>query len=208
MEKQITVHQALSELKMYDNRIDKLILGYTPISMKRQDDTKVDNMSLTEFEAKATSTWDQIQALINNKVAIKKAIVDSNAKTEVEIAGKKMTVADAITLKSLILKKKALVRHCNSKIAALKGSMNLKNEKAATEIEQTINGRGEKTATNSEEYKAIYASLERIKKYDIYDPAKIEERVQELEKEIEEFESNVDHVLSTSNAVTFIKVDV
>lgn len=204
----MTVHQALSELKMYDNRIDKLIIGYTPISMKRQDDTKVDNMSLTEFEAKAASTWDQIQALINNKVAIKKAIVDSNAKTEVEIGSKKMTVADAITLKSLILKKKTLVRHCNSKIAAVTGSMNLKNEKAATEIEQTINGRGEKTATNSEEYKAIYASLERIKKYDLYDPAKIEERVETLEKEIEEFETNVDHVLSTSNAVTFIKVDV
>jgi hypothetical protein len=42
--------------------------------------------------------------------------------------------------------------------------------------------------------------------FHLFDPLKVEETVEKLEKEVSEFEAEVDAVLSEANAVTFIEI--
>ena len=54
------------------------------------------------MESRAKADYQSIEALIKRRNAIKSAIVVSNATTKIEVAGVKMTVAEAIERKTSI----------------------------------------------------------------------------------------------------------
>lgn len=93
---EMTITRALSELKMLDKRInrtvDDAVLGGLMIGKHIQHGFQ----NQEEVEKKAKADDQSIQALIKRRNAIKSAIVVSNATTMIDVAGVRMTVAEAI----------------------------------------------------------------------------------------------------------------
>lgn len=201
----MTIHQGLSELKLLDNRIKRGI-NQSFIGIKQNKADKVDRTNLTkeEFEKDAKANFDSVSALIARRQSIKNAITTSNAVTKVSIASKEMTVATAIELKQTIDYKKQLVvelkRQYNSKISLFED----KNESAEYKIQNEINA----LKTDDKEAIKVYRdSIEQKYTWDLIDPLVLKEKIEKITEEIENFESTVDFILSTSNATTIIEID-
>ena len=112
MSRQISITQALNELKLLEKRINDKIGCTVFLTSKVNNETKVLNGKKTpeEFEKEAKADYASILDLINNRKVIKSKIVESNATTFVEINGKKYTVADAIERKSSIIYEQKLLQ--------------------------------------------------------------------------------------------------
>src|SRR5690554_4907003 len=99
---EMTITRGLSELKLINDRIQRKINDARFAVGNKNNNKKIDGMTIEEFNKNAKSQYQSIQDLIERRKKIKSAIVDSNAKTVVTIAGKEMTVASAIERKESI----------------------------------------------------------------------------------------------------------
>ena len=100
----MSIHQALSELKLLDSRIERAINSGRFIGTKKLVESKVSQTRTTvkDFNVSAKADLESVRALIERRSEIKSKIVASNAKTKVTIGGTKYTVAEAIERKSSI----------------------------------------------------------------------------------------------------------
>ncbi len=101
MEK-MTIHRALSELKLIDARITKQISEIEPTGIFQKGKLINGYKTPEDFNTTAKSKMDSVNDLIKRKVTIKSAIVNSNSTTKVNVGGTEMSVADAITFKGVI----------------------------------------------------------------------------------------------------------
>ena len=93
----MSLHRALSELKTLDKRIHKQIDDSKFVGVKHKNKKVNLFQDEKEFIREAKADYQSIIDLITRKQKIKKAIVEANANTKVTVAGKEMTIADAIT---------------------------------------------------------------------------------------------------------------
>lgn len=205
----MTIHRALSELKLIDAKIEKGIVEIRPTAFK-QKDKKIDGyISEDDFVENTKSKYQSVTDLIARKIAIKSAIVKSNGETKVKVGSVEMTVSDAITFKSVINLKIKLVETLKSTHKAVVGTMNKNNELVQKNVDvllqNTFGAERAKTITKEESENVSKPYLEG-NIFTLVDPLKVDEKIQALEKEIGDFATDVDAVLSESNAVTFIEV--
>lgn len=212
MEKQkMTIHRALSELKVLDSRISKSINEINPIGAKQKDKLVNGTHDEETFISNAQSKFESINDLITRKTKIKSAIVESNSKTQVTIGEKTMSVADAITFKDVVSFKKQLLSKLaqeNNKVLALVNKNNEGINNQALENARIMLGReGDSKLTPSDkDVEAVMSPFVERHKFTTVDPLQIEKKIEELEREIEGFTTEVDAVLSESNAITFIEI--
>ena len=110
-EQKMTIHRALSELKIINSRIENQLNEFIPVGIRQLNKPVDGKFQSNEFESDAQSKYQSITDLIERKQKIKRAIVKANGETKVTVAGIEMTIADAITQKSTIdLKKSLLLR--------------------------------------------------------------------------------------------------
>jgi len=146
--------------------------------------------------------------LIRRREAIKAAIVASNAVTEVEICGEKMTVAKAIETKTSIAYKKNLLYTMKRQLADAILSMNKKNaalEDKITKLVETSYGKDAKVSP--EDYNSIADPMRKSNEVSLVNPLDLETKIEELEAYIEEFTATVDAKLQISNCTTKIVID-
>lgn len=98
----MSIHRALSELKTLNERIAKAIKEADYVATDRQSTQKIKGLSIEDYEKTIQSGFDKAVSLIERRIHIKDAIVQSNAITEVTVAGETMTVAKAIERKTSI----------------------------------------------------------------------------------------------------------
>lgn len=96
----MTVHRALAELKTLDDRIWKAINETVYCFANKHSNSKVNGVDIDEFVKNTKDNYKSIRSLINRRNAMKKAVVLSNAITEVEVNGIKYRVAEAIEMKN------------------------------------------------------------------------------------------------------------
>jgi len=121
-----------------------------------------------------------------------------------------MTVAEAIYHKSIIEIQKEIIRNIGLKLQFYTGELNKSNEKvneqALANVKQLLN------KTDSSNIAEDKKAVEMINTYtdnygfQLADPLKAEKLIEKMDKEVSEFESEVDSVLSESNATTFIEI--
>ena len=126
----MTVHKALCELKMLDKRINESIMSAEFCRANKHSNVKIDGGTIAEYEAAAVSKYQSTMDMIIRRDAIKRAVVASNAVTEVTIGGNRYTVADAVELR----------RHGLSYRRTLLQAMTLQLKRVRSTIEQK-NGR-------------------------------------------------------------------
>ena len=208
MEKML-VTIALNELKLLDSRIIKEIDRGSFISSAKKSSPKVSPaMSKEEFIEEAKSKFNSVKDLIERRAKIKAAIVDSNAKTEVEIDGVKMTRADAIERKSSINYEKLMLNELKDQLNIHTAKVNSSNYEVDNKIDSLVQaayGKEGKNNIKQEDYDAIAKPYREANEWDIVDPLNLKDVIEEMEKRIDGFESNVDSALQISNCTTYIE---
>ena len=209
MAKEMLVTEGLNELKTLDARIERAISDAKFIVDAKDSDKKVTPaQSKEDFKKKAQGSYDSIMDLIRRRETIKAAIVASNAVTEVEICGEKMTVAKAIETKTSIAYKKNLLYTTKRQLADAALSMNTNNaalEEKTTKLVETSYGKDAKVSP--EDYNSIADPMRKSNEVSLVNPLDLETKIEEMEAYIEEFTATVDAKLQISNCTTKIVID-
>lgn len=204
----MTIHKALSELKILDARINSAIAGADYCFANKHSNTKVRGKELSEVKERMKSDFQSLTTLINRQNAIKRAISLSNSETEVEIDGKKYRVAEAINMKNCGINYYVSLRNEMNKQYA--DSIRLIERANGDDLERKANDYviglyGSKEKASSTEAEATRKAYIEANSYDLVDPLQIKERIAKLNQFIDNFTSEVDSALSVSNAITVIE---
>lgn len=207
----MTVHKALCELKMLDKRINESIMTAEFCRANKHSNVKIDGGTIAEYEAAAVSKYQSTMDMIIRRDAIKRAVVASNAVTEVTIGGNRYTVADAVELRRHGLSyRRTLLQAMTLQLKRVRSTIEQKNgeelTRAADKMVEVYYGRQTDVKAITEEMKATREKFIEDNTYELLDPIRVENRIRELDKEITAFETEVDSALSVSNAVTEITV--
>ena len=206
----MTIHRALAELKLIDSKIEKAISVIEPTGIMQVNKLVNNFYKKEDFENDAKSKFQSVIDLIERKNKIKSAIVTANGVTEVNISGIKMTIADAINFKSIIVFKKNLIETLIKKHNAIKSKFIIENEKiekiALENAKIMIGKEGDnKIKLTDEDVKNIIEPFVKRNEFHLVDPLKVEQLTEKLQKEVSDFEVEVDAVLSEVNAITIIE---
>ena len=208
MEKML-VTQALNELKTLDARIGRAIRSASFIAGAKTSDTKVaPGVTKEDFIKDAKASYDSVDDLIKRREAIKSAIIESNAKTMIDICGENISVAKAIDMKDSITYKKQLLNKMvteRDKVKTNVASQNIVMENKIDQLVSTAFGKESKQNIKPEDYDSIATPYRTANEYSLVDPLKLDDKIEELERYIEDFESTVDAKLQVSNCVTYIE---
>lgn len=207
----MTVHKALAELKLLDSRIEKAIEeGVYCVANKHSND-KIGGVPIDDYIKIMQGGYDRATDLTNRRKAIKRAVVLSNAVTKVSVSGNEYTVAEAIEMKN----------HGVEFDKLLMNTMNTQYRNAQIQIKQEngkdLEQRAEQYVTaiyGQKEGKTNAADIEKVKKdfiesntYVLVDPLRVLDKIEDLEKKINDFMAEVDSALSVSNALTEITIE-
>lgn len=205
-----SIHRCLSELKTLDARIKRAINGGKYISRKKKSAPKVIMTTLTveEFGKTASAAYDSATALIKRRADIKNAIVISNATTYVEIAGEKMTVAEAIERKTSIDYDKKFLKTLQNQYDTVLADVNRSNESMESDLNEHISDMlgSDKTKIDATLITTVSETYRAQNEMEIINPLDLKNIIDEMTERIERFESEVDYKLSTSNSITEVDI--
>lgn len=207
----MTVHKALAELKVIGERIDRAISQGVYCKANKHSNEKINGVSIEEFKAQIQGSWDRANDLIKRRNAIKRAVVLSNATTSVKIGDNSMTVAEAIEMKNsgMMFKQSLLNSLNNHYIRAIQTIDKENGESLNQKAENYVIGLfGSKEGkTNTDELEKVRRDFIANNSFEFIDPIKVKDKIDALEKEIVEFETEIDAILSVSNAITSIAIE-
>lgn len=209
-QERMTVHKALAELKLLDDRIEKAIKSTLYCVAKKHSDEKINGISLQEFEKQMQGGYDKAVSLIERRKAIKKAVVLSNAVTKVVVAGNEYTVAEAIEMKNHGIDFEKLLMECmlkqyNTAMAVIKNENGKDLEERADQYVTAIYGQKE-SKTNTSDIEKVKDDFLKSNQYELVDPLKLLDKINNLEEVVNDFMAEVDSALSVSNALTEIEI--
>lgn len=207
MEKML-VTQALNELKLLDNRINKAINDAVLVIAAKRSEKKVNpNLTKEEFEIRAKAGYQSVLDLIERRKKIKAAVVTSNAVTKITVHGEEMTVAEAIERKGTIDYEVSLLRQMQSQWGVQNREMNMQNMRMEEKIDkyiETFVGKDTSKAKDNE-LEAMIKPMRESGEYSLVDPLSIEKKIADLDDYIKGFRSEVDAILQISNCNTYIE---
>lgn len=203
----MSIHRALTELKLLDSKINKKIMSLNPVGSKQEGKLVNGSFREEDFNKDAESTYQAITDLIDRKTNLKRAVMASNAKTEVKIGEKTMTVVDAINYKDTIGYKRSLATTAMSKVARVKSTIDSSNMKIEAKADKNVETMlGTDTKHSDEEVKALTEPYLKRNQFQLVDPLDIINKLEGLQTEVDSFEAEVDAILSESNAITTIEI--
>lgn len=206
----MTVHKALAELKTLNDRINSEITGSIFVKANRHNNIKIFGKTIADFMADTKSNYQSVEALINRRNAMKRAVVLSNAITKVEIGGVEYTVAEAIEMNNHGMENLAYFRNClREQYSSVKHMVESENgDKLVKACENYIQATfGTKEKANNPDIEMAQKAYMTNNAYDIVTGFDIEEAIKELTDRIDAFKAEVDSALSVSNALTVIEFD-
>jgi hypothetical protein len=205
LKEKITITRALAELKLIDSRISKII-DETKFAVCVTKKTNY-NINKNDFSSGVLSKQQSLMDLISRRENIKAAIIRSNVSTIVKIGSKTMSVASAIEMKQTMRYKENLL----GTLRRQRQQVTQECETHKSRVKQAIDANI--TQICSRDVKPDPSTIQDITDMmwkndpvDIYDPIGLDKTIDALEKEIEEFNLNVDFVLSESNSLTAVEI--
>ena len=206
---EISITRALAECKLIEKRVTKKTNEYTPIIIQNGNDDIVGFGEKNKFEKYSLAEYDSICDLIKRRMNIKKAIIKSNSETIITINDEKMTVSEAIDFKNIIILWEQLYVKLrrqnisnNEKFEYLMDSVNARLDSL---IMANLNK--DKSKIKPDEMESISKPFMDRNAPKVIDPINITEKINDLEKKIEDFKLNIDFILSESNSKTLIVVN-
>lgn len=214
MEK-ITIHRILSELKTIDDRINKEISSFKPLTVKRGNNSLVSTggrlpIPEEEFVNNAKSTYQSIEDLINRKFKLKSALTKANVNTNVTIDGKEYTIIEAIEMKSIMDLKKSLLYRVTLEINQSNKTYESTSAQVDSDFERMLSTQVANITNKSDIQKIRDGYMETFYKQNevkMVDPLKCSDLANSLQKEIDKFLMEIDSALSEANATTLVELE-
>lgn len=210
----MTVHKALAELKIIDDRIQKAMDDVPFVEVYKHGTDKICGIGIKDYSENIKSNYQKVDDLIKRRNAMKRAVVLSNATTKVKIGDTEYTVAEAIEMKNhgmdgtkRLLNE--LTRQYNYAAYTLNenSGQNLE-DKAEQYVLSVLRAQGETTdKVDTKQIQTLRDSYIENNTFEMLDPINIAGKIEELDKMITEFETEVDSCLSVSNALTIIEFE-
>ena len=210
-----TIHEALGKIKLIDKKIDKKIDKSIFIDAKKnnEDRCRYSNMSVASFEKNAKANFDSIEQLMKNKIELKTKIDLSNAVTMIELNKEKVTIVQAIAMKKDIELKRLLLSKLiieKERVADFVRNQNsIVDAKAEKQMQAFLSAQGgaEQTDEIVDITSKLSENIRKLESYEEIDAISINNVIEKLDKEISDFEHEIDIKLSISNATTEIELD-
>lgn len=204
----MTIHRALAELKLIDAKIEKQISEIVPSGIYQKGKLINNYVKEEDFSISAKSKFDSVNDLIARKNAIKSAIVEANGITRVKVSEKEMTIADAINFKAVVKFKKKLIETLKARQQQAVAQLNQQNAIVEQNVQRILEATfgKENVKAGKDDVESVRKPYMEANEFHLFDPLKVAEKVEAMEKEVGDFEMEVDAVLSEINAVTFIEV--
>lgn len=202
---QMEVARALNELTLLKKRMQKAMdsvkffdvsIGGKPVAGFKSND---------EFIERAKSAFDSYRALLNRYNAIKAAVNRSNATTIIKVAGKEMTVAEAIERQRNIIHEELFLEKLKSDYNTAVRLQEIKNREAETKLEAYLNSLKEANLEPAELEAATAVFMKQFRA-DLVHPEDLKKQIEALEEDINSFKAEVNYALNRSNATTMIEV--
>ena len=208
--RKITITEALCDLKLYDSKIQKAIINCQLVNTGKKSSDMLGHVKKDTFKDKARADYQSIKDLISNRDALKRAVVLSNATTNVTVNGEEMTVAAAIEKKSSIQYLKDLLIAMEDQYSDATRLMQRNNDKMEAQIDKMLEsfvGKDSDKKVDKNDLDNIASTYRLANEFELVDPLNIADKITELESYISGFEGAVDTSLSISNSITYIEVD-
>lgn len=203
MTQEISITQALAELKLLKSRLESAVNNGEYITLK----TKARPVDTVEFSKTAKSYYQSYSDLLNRYNKIKGAIVISNATTRVVVASKEYSVAEAIEHKRNLSLKKQMLTKLQTQLKMTQDAYARHTNDIQNRAERLLEVElGKDGKTNVENSNQFVDSFLKSNRAEVVDPLNLESLIKELSTEISEFETTVDWVLSESNGKTKILI--
>jgi hypothetical protein len=199
----ISITQALSELKLLRKRIDTVTNSAVFTTVKRSNDLT----DATKFATQATASYQSFTDLMRRYNTLKSAIVVSNATTKVTIGGIEYTVADAVERKRSIEMEHNLLSTMKAQYTATKNEFErhqLAEQQRVDRLLTTELAKDSKTSVDI--VQQLTATFLAQNKATLLDPLSLADKIAEMTRAQEDFETQVDYCLSESNGRTLISV--
>lgn len=206
---QMTVHEAMAELKMLDNRIDRKIEEAVFAIANKKSNNKIGGKPVSEFVADAGKAYQSVNDLINRRHAIRCALSKSNAETRVTVGGVSYSVAEVIEMKrSGVMLWKNLLIQMQTQYGAAKADCNRTNMRLDEKADQQVSAiYGTKEKVTTAEAMAMREAYIEANKMEPVVMDGLEKQIDELTAKIDQFMVEVDSKLSVSNALTTITIE-
>lgn len=203
---QMNLHKALSYKKLLGKKISKLTddISVVGLKTKASENEYLTKKSVKEFNDEVKASYTKLQDYIKNYTKVCNAITLSNATTKVVIDGKEMTVSDAINRKNNIHLEEELLRTLKYEYSDVIDRI----ERGNSALENKIDKLREIDAKEKLDKQSTYQLMRDTESWELVNPLNIDKEISELENSIMNFKSEVDCVLSTSNAQTIIELDI
>lgn len=206
--KTITVTEALRELSLYDEKIDKALQNVEFVALQKKGST-MKHEDIKEAATRIKANYSSVKDLIENRNKIKAAVVRSNAVTMVTVGSTEMTVAEAIERKHSIGYEKKLLNKLVYQIKTAEMQVEKQNAEVQKVIDKLLSDiAGSDSEDITAKQQVIETTYREANEWELLDPIHIKEESEKLENTIADFLANVDTALSICNAVTTITIDM
>lgn len=202
----MTIHRALGEIKLYDKKIvDLLDKDFVLASKKRL--AKIHGVDVEKYKEEMKANLQSLRALMRNRQTLKSAIAKSNETTEVTIGGETMTVLDAIERKNFMNMRMSVVNTLKSQFNRADREVRMYEDNLQANLENYIKNTT-KELNNRDLIDSLTESYKSLNEVVMIDPSNLRLVIEEMTKENDQFNTEVDYVLSESNSNTTIEVDL
>ena len=205
MKAKMSLHRVLSELKTLDKRIDDSLMKLDVIAIKKGKEFLTPHNE-EDFSNTAKSDMESVEALINRRFELKRALILANSSTFVEINGNKMTIAEAIDYKNVIDYKRKEYRRLKSLFSAANSKFETVNSENEDLLKKLLISSTSNDKQNTEAIRTLTETFNKSNKVSFVDPINIQAKMKSLENEINEFDTQIDSLLSEANAITQVEV--
>lgn len=205
-----TITRALAELTMLKDRYQKELMKLNLIAVKQGNKIRKPNSSYEEksFIEQANQNYQSVLDIERRILEIKNKIDMSNFTTKVSIGDIEMTIQEVLNKKRFIELKQNRLTYLKNMKQKAQMDFDMGIEENRRRIEKMSQDQMSNNASKvSDAEKEIVESVEKIYKMDFIDPINLSDEIEKLEKEIMEFNNNVDYILSESNSTTYIDVE-
>lgn len=205
----MTLTRALAELKMLDKRIEKTINEGQYIAYEIGNKGIKGFQQKDEFITYAKGQYDSALKLIDNRKKIKAALVKANAVTVVEIAGESMTLAEAIERRNSINHEAVLLRVLSQQFTKVTNKVELENISVQERLDNLLESQfGKDGKTKNDDTKDLIDLYNTKHAAKIVDPIGLRNVIQKYQDKYDQFSTEVDFILSETNAKTEIEVQL
>ena len=207
----ITIHEALSELKIIEKKIVDSMGTNIVVSAAKLSAKKIDGMDLTEYQRKLQGNYDRVRAMYDRRNALRLAVVKSNSISMVTIAGVEMTVAQAIVRKGQIedevgLLRDIIIQYENALAKLRKENGEKLEDKLNTHLANTIGSNYKENTRLADVVAALTMEFHDNNAYGLIDPINVGKVIDKMREDTGKFLAQVDSAISVSNALTYIEV--